>query len=219
MHESSSHNFETLYLQAPEIWNHINLQHLLDFAEEKIGAIYALINCISTRTKQESDFFQPLESYDLEVWREVIDGNLLNTFVLNTAVGNRMAKRNLGSILNFGSIYSSEMAADQRIYNSSNQVKFNTPVPYPVSKGGVIALSKHLASYWGEFNVRVNTISPGGVYNHHSEEFINAYSSRVPLRRMAEVAEISGVAVFLVSPLASYITGQNILVDGGLSAW
>jgi NAD(P)-dependent dehydrogenase (short-subunit alcohol dehydrogenase family) len=162
-----------------------------------------------------------MENYDLEVWREIIDGNLLNTFVLNLALGNRMAKRNLGSILNFGSIYSSEMAADQRIYQTSNDTGsiINTPAAYPVSKGGVVALSKHLASYWGEYNVKVNTISPGGVFNRHSKEFTKAYSNRVPLRRMAEVDEISGVAVFLVSPLASYITGQNILVDGGLSAW
>jgi NAD(P)-dependent dehydrogenase (short-subunit alcohol dehydrogenase family) len=124
-----------------------------------------------------------------------------------------------GSIVNFGSIYGSDFGPDLRIYSEVIDQPMTTPIPYAVSKGGVVALTKYLATTLAPFGVRVNSISPGGVLNGQPKEFIDAYANRVPMGRMATPEEIVGLPIFLVSDQASYITGQNMYIDGGLSAW
>ena len=121
--------------------------------------------------------------------------------------------------LNLSSIYSSDLGPDLRIYPKSGETKMTTPVSYAASKGGVVGLTKYLATTLGEFGVRVNCISPGGVQDNQSPDFVESYSRRVPFGRMAKASEIAALPIFLVSDAASYITGQNIYVDGGLSAW
>ena len=95
----------------------------------------------------------------------------------------------------------------------------NTPAVYSASKAGVIGLTRHLATYWGHRGVRVNTLTPGGVASGQNDEFARRYAARVPMGRMAEADDLVGAAVFLASDASRYVTGQNIIVDGGLSAW
>ena len=131
-----------------------------------------------------------------------------------------MATQGLGSIIQTASIYA-VVGPDQRIYEGSlyEGRPINTPPVYSASKAGVVGLTKYLATYWGGKGVRVNTLTPGGVASGQNETFVGRYSARVPLGRMADSKEIATALVFLASDASSYITGQNLIVDGGLSAW
>jgi NAD(P)-dependent dehydrogenase (short-subunit alcohol dehydrogenase family) len=146
--------------------------------------------------------------------------NLDGMFNVAQVFGTLMAERGYGSIVQTASIYGL-MAPDQRIYEGSEYLgrAINTPAVYTASKAGVIGLTKHLATYWGAQGVRVNTLTPGGIESGQNDTFKQRYGARVPLGRMARADEMVGAMLFLVSDAASYVTGQNIVVDGGLSAW
>jgi NAD(P)-dependent dehydrogenase (short-subunit alcohol dehydrogenase family) len=125
-----------------------------------------------------------------------------------------------GSIVQISSIYGVN-APDQRIYEGSeyNGRPINTPAVYSVSKAGVIALSAYLAAYWGGKGIRVNTISPGGMFSGQNAQFVMRYSDKVPMNRMGDPKELEGALLLLASDASSYITGQNFLIDGGLTIW
>jgi NAD(P)-dependent dehydrogenase (short-subunit alcohol dehydrogenase family) len=131
-----------------------------------------------------------------------------------------MAAQGRGSIIQTASIYGI-LAPDKRIYEGSeyNGRAINTPPVYSASKAGVVGLTRYLAAHWAEMGVRVNTLTPGGVETGQNDEFRRRYSARVPLGRMAQPNEMVGAVIFLASDASSYITGQNIIVDGGLSVW
>ena len=189
--------------------------------EKGIGKIDILLNNAATKTNSLEEFFMPLEKYDLDTWKEIMDVNLNGMYIVAKEIGSRMARRKKGSIVQTSSIYSSLMAPDQRIYKGSKYlgVSINTPAAYSVSKAGIVGLTLHLASYWGKSKVRVNTLSPGGICSGQNSKFKESYSKRVPLNRMANKEEIIGAMLYLASDASSYVTGQNIFVDGGLSAW
>ncbi len=137
------------------------------------------------------------------------------------AVGKHMiAGKISGSIIQTASIYG-VVAPDQRIYEGSEYLgrEINTPAVYSASKGAVLALTRHLATYWAKYGIRVNSLTPGGVESGQNETFKRLYANRVPLGRMAQADEMVGAALFLASEASSYVTGQNIIVDGGLTAW
>ena len=147
--------------------------------------------------------------------------NVDGMFLVAQAVGDHMVKRNIkGSIIQTASIYGF-LAPDKRIYEGSFYLgrKINTPAVYAASKGAVIALTKYLAAYWAADNIRVNTISPGGIESGQNRTFQKRYSARIPLARMGTADEIAQAVLFLASEASSYVTGQNIIVDGGLSVW
>ena len=146
--------------------------------------------------------------------------NLDGMFLMAQAVGKQMVKQQQGSIIQTASIYSL-MAPDQRIYKGSNylDLEINTPAVYTASKAGVIGLTKHLATLWGEHGVRVNALCPGGVSSGQNAEFSKNYSKRVPMGRMANEIDIVGPMLFLASDASNYMTGQVLFADGGLSAW
>jgi len=135
-------------------------------------------------------------------------------------VGARMASRGRGSIIQTASIYG-VVAPDQRIYEGSEYLgmPINTPAVYSTSKAAVVGLTKYLASYWGAQGVRVNTLTPGGVSSGQNDVFDRRYSARVPLNRMARPEEMAQGLLFLASDASSYITGHNLIIDGGLTAW
>ena len=147
--------------------------------------------------------------------------NLDGMFLVAQAVGKQMVTQGKGgSIIQTASIYGI-MAPDQRIYQGSFYLErqINTPAVYSASKAGVIGLTKYLSTYWAGHKIRVNSLTPGGVESGQNDEFKRRYSERIPLKRMAEPNEMVGALIYLASDASSYVTGQNIVVDGGLSAW
>ncbi len=191
-----------------------------DRIESELGEIDILHNNAATKGPDLSAFFQPVEAYDLETWRGVMAVNVDAMFLVAREIGGRMAARKRGSIIQTASIYG-VVAPDPRIYQDSQYLgqTISTPPVYSASKAAVIGLTRYLAAYWGPSNVRVNAITPGGVESGQNETFVMRYSARVPLGRMARADEMVGALVFLASDASSYVTGQNIIVDGGLTAW
>jgi NAD(P)-dependent dehydrogenase (short-subunit alcohol dehydrogenase family) len=198
-----------------------SVNKMVNTVENKLGPIDILHNNAATKGKSLEDFLAPLEDYLLDTWREVMSVNLDGMFLVARAVGLKMAKRGYGSIIQTSSIYGPTMGPDNSIYKDSYymEMSINTPPVYPASKGGVVALTNYFATYWAEKGVRVNTLTPGGVESGQNDTFLKRYSDRVPMKRMANRSEMVGALIFLASDASSYITGQNIFIDGGLSAW
>lgn len=197
-----------------------NVRSIAEAVESELGPVSILLNNAASKTRDPDAFFAPLEQFSQETWREIMAVNLDGMFTVAQAFGAPMANRGYGSIVQTASIYGL-MAPDQRIYEGSEYLgrSINTPAVYTASKAGVIGLTKHLATYWAARGVRVNALVPGGVESGQNETFKQRYAARVPLGRMARADEMVGAMLFLVSDAASYVTGQSIAVDGGLSAW
>jgi NAD(P)-dependent dehydrogenase (short-subunit alcohol dehydrogenase family) len=205
---------------ACDITNPDSVRDTAQKIEKDLGAVSILLNNAASKTRDVDAFFAPVEKFSLETWREIMAVNLDGMFNVAQVFGALMAERGYGAIVQTASIYGL-MGPDQRIYEGSEYLgrAINTPVVYTASKAGVIGLTKHLATYWAAKGVRVNTITPGGVESGQNETFKQRYGARIPLGRMARADEMVGAMLFLVSDAASYVTGQNIAVDGGLSAW
>lgn len=198
----------------------VSVSAMVSRVSADLGAINILHNNAASKGSDLNRFFAPVEEFSLETWREVMAVNLDGMFLVAQAVGRGMAERGQGSIIQTASIYGA-MGTDQRIYEGSEYQgrAINTPPVYNASKGGVIALTQYLATYWAAAGVRVNTLIPGGVVSGQNEAFMRRYSQRVPMGRMAEADEMVGTLIFLASDASSYLTGQSVAVDGGLSAW
>jgi len=154
------------------------------------------------------------ENYPLEKWQKALDVNLTGMLICSQVFGGAMALSGKGgSIINISSTYG-VVSPDQRIYDG-----FVKPVAYSVTKSGVLNFTRYLATYWADKNVRVNTFTPAGVQGNQSPDFIKKYSQKVPLGRMAKKQEYNGVILFLASDASSYMTGSNLIVDGGWTAW
>lgn len=193
---------------------------LADRIEVEMGPVAVLHNNAATKGRSLDAFFEATETFDPAVWREIMAVNLDGAFFVAREFGGRMARRGAGSIIQTASIYGI-MGPDQRIYEGSRYMDraINTPAVYSASKAGIVGLTGYLATLWGARGVRVNTLTPGGVSSGQNAVFDARYSARVPLGRMAQAEEITGALVFLASDASRYVTGQNIVVDGGLSAW
>ena len=187
---------------------------------KQFGRIDVLVNNAASKGSNLDTFFEPFESYSLQTWREVMSVNIDGLFLVAQAVGNQMKKQGGGSIIQTSSIYG-VVAPDQRIYKGSeyNGRAINTPAVYSASKAAVNGLTSYLSTYWATSKIRVNSLTPGGIASGQNDEFNKRYSSRVPLGRMGEASELVGALIYLASDASSYVTGQNIIVDGGLSAW
>lgn len=187
---------------------------------QRFSRIDILLNNAATKTKDVQAFFKNFSEYSLDVWREIMSINLDGMFLMAQAVGRQMQLQHSGVIIQIASIYS-VLGPDQRIYQGSDYLggEINTPAVYTTSKAGVIGLTKHLATLWGECGIRVNALCPGGVSSGQNNTFNQKYSARVPMGRMAEIMDIVGPMLFLVSDAAKYMTGQILFADGGLSAW
>ncbi len=159
-----------------------------------------------------------VEDFDLLDWDHQLDVGLKGAFICSKVFGSNMAKQGNGVILNIASDLSI-IAPDQRIYNNSNKLQNVKPITYSVIKSGLIGMTRYLATYWNESNVRVNAISPGGVYENQDSEFVNRLTRLIPLGRMASPGEYKSAIQFLCSDASSYMTGQNLVIDGGRSVW
>ena len=164
---------------------------------------------------REGNVFAQFEDYPLYLWEKILRINLTGAFLIAREASELLLKSPSGSLVNVSSIYGMR-GPDHRIYRDMN---FSSFVPYSASKSGVHGLTLWLATYWASAGIRVNTLVPGGVENNHSPEFISRYSNRTPLGRMARSEDMIGAAAFLMSEASRYITGQQIVVDGGLSCW
>jgi len=162
----------------------------------------------------------PFETYPEESWDKVLDVNVKGVVQACQVIGGQMAKADGGSIINIASIYG-VVSPDQRIYEYRSQSgeAFFKPAAYSVSKSALLNLTRYLATYWAPKHVRVNTLTFGGVANNQDEEFLKGYCSRVPLGRMAREDEYNGAIIFLISDASSYMTGSNLVIDGGWTAW
>lgn len=200
-----------------DVTDRAGLESLARDVEAKLGPVDVLVNNVATKSE---NFFEPFETFPLADWNEVMNVNTTGVMLACQVFGGAMAQRGHGSIITTLSIYGI-VAPDQRIYEGSlyEGRAINTPAVYSASKAALLGLTKYLASYWGHRGVRVNAITPGGVYSGQNETFTQRYSARVPLGRMAKVDEMSGAIVYLASDASSYVSGHNLVVDGGLSAW
>jgi len=197
------------------------VEQMTDEVADRFKVIDILFNNAACKASDPEAFFAPFEEYSLDTWREVMAVNIDGMFLTAQAVGRQMLKqKNGGVIIQTASIYGI-MAPDKRIYKGSSCLgtKINSPAVFAASKGAVIALSKYLAAYWADKNIRVNTLIPGGIESNQNSIFKKKYSDRVPMKRMARKEEIAGAAIYLASEASSYVTGASIVVDGGLSAW
>jgi NAD(P)-dependent dehydrogenase (short-subunit alcohol dehydrogenase family) len=186
------------------------------------GEPHVLVNAAAVDSPPDAppDEVGPVESYPEESFDQVMNVNVKGTFLACQVVGARMAKAGRGSIVNISSIYGM-LSPVQDLYDFRRQggEEFFKPVAYSVSKSALYNLTRYLATYWAKSGVRVNTLTLAGVWNDQPQEFIDAYTQRMPLGRMAEANEAVGPVVFLASDASSYVTGANIVVDGGWSAW
>ena len=193
---------------------------MVEAVEARLGPIDVLLNNAASRTDDRARFLAPVDRYELETWRAVNAVNLDGLFLVAQAIGSRMARRGRGSIVQTASIYG-VVAPDARVYEGSEYhgMAITTPPVYSASKAAVIGLTRHLAATWGPKGVRVNALTPGGIFSGQNEEFQRRYGARTPLGRMAEADEMVGAAIFLASDASSYVTGHNLVVDGGFTIW
>ena len=176
------------------------------------GKIDIWINCAWPKTE---NFMGPIETLDENIVLNDMQDHLSAFYLCCKAIIPHMKKNKSGSIINFGSIYG-DLSPDFRIYKKT---ELNSPPSYPMIKGAIHTFTKYLACYLAPFNVRVNAVCPGGVFNNQSENFQKNYGHRIPLGRLAKKEEIFGPTLFLASEASSYVTGHLLHVDGGLHAW
>jgi 2-deoxy-D-gluconate 3-dehydrogenase len=200
---------------------------MVSLALQTFGRLDILVNSAALDPKFDPQHAAPgmrqyssgaFEDYPLEAWNQALAVNLTGAFLSCQAAVQPMLAQGGGVIVNLSSIYGLS-GPDQRIYQQPGQPPQYKPAYYSVTKAGILGLTRYLATYYAGKNIRVNALSPGGVYNGHDEAFLQAYSARAVLGRMAEKNEMNGALLFLVSDASKYMTGANLVMDGGWTAW
>jgi 2-deoxy-D-gluconate 3-dehydrogenase len=207
-----------------------SVQACVEAAVAVFGRLDILINNAAltvrggSETLSPAEYFAPFEEYSLDVWNRALQTNLTGMLLCAQAAGKQMLRQapSGGVIVNISSTYG-VVAPDQRLYDGVTSpyadTGFNTPVSYAVTKTAVLGLTRYLATYWANKNIRVNALTPHGVFDNHDEAFVRNFVYRSPMGRMARNDEYRGALLFLVSDASSYMTGANLIVDGGWTAW
>jgi NAD(P)-dependent dehydrogenase (short-subunit alcohol dehydrogenase family) len=204
-----------------DVANPESVTSMVEQVVSNLGSVHILHNNAASKSHDLGAFFAPLEEYSLAEWRKIMSVNIDGMFLVAQAVGRQMVRQgDGGSIVQTSSIYGIR-ASDKRIYAGSLYMdrQIGNPAVYSASKAAVVGLTKYLAAYWADEGIRVNTLVPGGVESGQNETFKANYAARVPMGRMARPDEMVGALIFLASDASSYITGQELVVDGGLSCW
>jgi NAD(P)-dependent dehydrogenase (short-subunit alcohol dehydrogenase family) len=218
-------NSATIALCSVDITKKASISEALATIAKLWGAPDVLINNagIDTQPSAPPEVSGPFELFPEEVFREVVDTNLIGTFLMTQAVGAMMVEaKKGGSIINIGSIYGM-VSPVQDIYAYKKEqtgVAFIKPVAYCAAKSGIYNLTRYCATYWGKAGIRVNTFTPSGVWRETQDPtFQKNYCERMPMGRMAQADEYNGSMIFLASDASKYMTGSNLVVDGGWTAW
>ena len=188
------------------------VNNLIGFAVEKFSKIDVFINCSWPKT---DDWLENVEQVSYESIKKNLADHLGGYFLCTQKMALQMKKQNKGSIINFSSIYGL-VGPNFSIYDGT---EMTCPPAYPLIKGGIVTMTKYFASYFAKYNIRVNCISPGGIFNHQNPKFVQKYAQLTPLGRMGQPNELVGVSLLLSSDASSYMTGECILADGGWTAW
>lgn len=207
-----------------DITSEKDLFDVKDSIISQYGSIDVLINNAANDPKvddKQKVNFSRLENFPLEQWKSDFDVGVTGAFICCKVFGPQMVKQKKGVILNVASDLS-VIAPDQRLYEKdgldSHQQSVK-PVSYSIVKTALIGLTRYLATYWVNDGIRANAISPGGIYTNQNEEFLSKVKRLIPMNRMAKVDDYQGSVIFLISDASSYMTGQNLIVDGGRSCW
>ncbi len=193
-----------------DVTNKNSVENAISEVLKKFGRIDGWVNNAYPRT---SDWGNTFENITIESWNKNVDFQMNSVFICCQSILAIMSFQGFGSIVNMSSIYG-VLGPDFSVYENTNMTM---PAAYSAIKGGVINFSRYLASYYGSKGIRINTVSPGGIFNNQEELFVTNYSKKVPLKRMGLPKEIAPSVAFLLSDEASYITGHNLMVDGGWS--
>ena len=197
-----------------DVSNSKSIQQMINQIKKKFSKIDVLVNnAIFPEIGKNKKI--KFEDYPLDIWKKGVDVNLTGMFLCSQQIGKIMAKQKSGVIINISSIYGIK-APDQRIYGKTKIVK---SALYATTKGAVINFTRYLAAYWNKTGVRVNTLSLGGVEEDQDASFKKKYSEKTMIGRMAKKDEYVGAVLFLSSDASSYMTGSNLIIDGGWSAW
>ena len=222
---ASNFSDQSVIMSVVDISNEDEVFNACRELESKGIIISVLINNAAINPKYDSEksgtVFSRVENLSIEDWNLQISVGLTGAFICAKHFGAKMATHKNGIILNISSDLS-VIAPDQRIYELSDTEENSHPVKpitYSVIKSGLIGMTRYLATYWNTAGVRVNALSPGGVYENQDDEFVSKISSLIPLGRMAESNEYRSAVQFLCTDASSYMTGQNIVIDGGRSVW
>lgn len=220
--EALSRQYPDLYLFLySNVTDKASLQQNLADIEKKIGIPTVLINnaAIDSPPSAPPEENGPFEDYPEASWDRVIDVNLKGVYLCCQVFGAAMAKAGKGSIINVASIYG-VVSPDQNLYEYRRQrgEVFYKPVAYSASKSGLLNLTRYLAVYWAKKGVRVNSLTIAGVFNNQEQAFLDVYCGRIPVGRMAHVDEYNGSVLFLASEASRYMTGTNLIIDGGWTA-
>jgi NAD(P)-dependent dehydrogenase (short-subunit alcohol dehydrogenase family) len=198
------------------------IEDATDEVAREWGVPHVLVNAAALDSPPDAppEEVGPLESYPEQSFDEIMAVNVKGTFLCCQAIGGRMAAEGRGSIVNVSSVYGM-LSPVQDLYEFRRRggEEFFKPIAYSVSKSALYNLTRYLATYWAKSGVRVNTLTLAGVWNDQPREFVEAYTGRMPIGRMAEAGEVVGPVVFLASDASSYVTGANLIADGGWTAW
>ncbi len=186
-----------------------------DIVSRQFGRLDILVNCAAfVGTSELKGWCVPFQYQSIDTWRKVFEVNLTSIFTLTQACADMLKKSRHGSVINISSIYG-VVAPDMSIYEGTDM---GNPAAYAVSKGGLLQLTRWLSTVMAP-NVRVNAITPGGIWRNQDKNFQKKYITKTPLKRMATEEDIQGAVAYLASDLSSYVTGHNLIVDGGFTVW
>lgn len=211
---------EKLKVYKIDVSNKEEVMALFKRIDKDMNGIYGLVNSFhfkgnTRKLDTTSNFFAGFEEYPEEAWDLVHDVNLKGSFLMSQVAIPYMKKNKKGVIVNVSSTYGN-VSPNKSIYGDSG---INSPVAYATSKAAIVNLTRYIATHMAEFGIRANVLSPGGVYNNQSQEFLKNYTDLTPLKRMAAADEYQGAILYLMSDASSYMTGANLIVDGGWTAW